>query len=82
VALGMVHAANAEKGLTYKITGINFENTMLAHRLSALGFTIGSKIKVRQKFFMKGPCTLEMDGQCIGIRHCDACKIMLEQADA
>lgn len=76
----MVDATNAKKGLTYKIINMNFDNTMLAHRLSALGFTVGSKIKVRQKFFMKGPCTLEMDGQCIGIRHCDACKITLEQA--
>ncbi|MHD0396772.1 FeoA family protein [Staphylococcus simulans] len=74
----MVDATNAKTGLTYKIINMNFDNTMLAHRLSALGFTVGSKIKVRQKFFMKGPCTLEMDGQCIGIRHCDACNITLE----
>ncbi|KAA1037691.1 FeoA family protein [Macrococcus equipercicus] len=73
----MLHAANAQLGTTYKIKSMILDHHML-HRLNALGFSEGSLIKVRQKSLFKGPCTLDMNGQHICIRNCDACKIMLE----
>ncbi|TDM16665.1 ferrous iron transport protein A [Macrococcoides canis] len=50
----------------------------MLHRLSALGFTEGNLIKIKQKSLFKGPCTLDKNGQQICIRNCDACQIMLE----
>lgn len=75
----MIHVANATLGTTYKIKSMLFDNAMVMHRLHALGFTEGSEIKVRQKSLFKGPCTLDINGQHVCIRNCDACKIMLEQ---
>lgn len=75
----MLHVANAKVGISYKITSMLFDNKMMMHRLNALGFSEGSVITVRQKNLFKGPCTLDMNGQHICIRNCDACKIMLEE---
>lgn len=75
----VIHVANATLGRTYKIKSMLFDNAMIQHRLQALGFTEGSKVKVQQKSLFKGPCTIEINGQQICIRNCDACKIMLEQ---
>lgn len=77
----MVHIANATLGRTYKIKSMVFDNAMVMHRLHALGFNEGSKIKVRQKSLFKGPCTLDINGQHVCIRNCDACKILLEQVN-
>ena len=49
-------------------------------RLHALGLTHGTKIKIKQKCLFKGPCILEMNGQNLSIRGCDACQIFLEES--
>lgn len=62
----------------YKIKQINIHNRNMQHRLSALGLHTGSVIKLKQKCLLHGPCIIEIEGQQISIRHCDACHIVLE----
>ena len=77
-----MNVSTAELNTLYKIKSLDFVNQMLAHRLNALGFTEGAVVKVCNKKLFKGPCTLEVNGQHICIRNCDACCIKLEQCDA
>ena len=51
----------------------------MLYRLSAFGLTDGSTIKIKQKCLFKGPCIIEINGQQLSIRHCDACCIALEE---
>ncbi|MRF34232.1 ferrous iron transporter A [Staphylococcus xylosus] len=64
----------------YKIKGIEIKNKHMTQRLNALGLTPGSKLKIKQKCLFSGPCILEINGQNLSIRSCDACHILLEEA--
>lgn len=64
----------------YKIKGMKIKNTHMIQRLNALGVTPGSNIKIKQKCLFRGPCILEINGQNLSIRGCDACHILLEEA--
>ncbi|QLK85438.1 FeoA family protein [Staphylococcus sp. 17KM0847] len=74
----MIHAANAEVGTQYRIKSLSTTNLHLQRRLRALGCHEGTTISVHQKGLFKGPCTLNINGQHICIRNCDACDICLE----
>ncbi|AVQ34233.1 ferrous iron transport protein A [Staphylococcus muscae] len=74
----MIHVANAEIGTQYRIKSLNMNNAQLKHRLRALGCIEGSKVSIHQKGLFKGPCTLNINGQQICVRNCDACNIRLE----
>lgn len=62
----------------YKIKNIKIKNQYMRHRLNALGLTNGTKLKIKQRCLFKGPCILEVNGQCLSIRGYDACQIELE----
>lgn len=52
----------------------------MIQRLNALGVTPGSNVKIKQKCLFRGPCILEINGQNLSIRGCDACHILLEES--
>ena len=66
---------------SYKIKEMNIKNQHMRHRLNALGLVNGTKLKIKQKCLFKGPCILEVNGQCLSIRGCDVCQIELEEAN-
>lgn len=74
----MIHVANAEVGTPYRIKSLNTQNMQLKHRLRALGCIEGCEVSIHQKSLFKGPCTLNVNGQQICVRNCDACDIRLE----
>ncbi|MCS4486481.1 FeoA family protein [Staphylococcus americanisciuri] len=74
----MIHVANAEVGMPYRIKSLTTNNMQLKHRLRALGCVEGCEVSIHQKGLFKGPCTLNVNGQQICIRNCDACDIRLE----
>ncbi|MDT0655258.1 FeoA family protein [Staphylococcus chromogenes] len=74
----MTHVADAQIGINYRVTTLDMNNSNLKHRLRALGCIEGCLLQVHQKGLFKGPCTININGQHISIRHCDACKICLE----
>lgn len=78
VGVFMVNIANAEIGVTYRIVSLKTNNYYLKHRLRALGCREGSELSIHQKGLFKGPCTINIKGQHICIRNCDACDIHLE----
>lgn len=74
----MTHVAEAQLGVNYVVTTLEMNNINLKHRLRALGCIEGCQLQVQQKGLFKGPCTININGQHISIRYCDACKIGLE----
>ncbi|MGW7907239.1 FeoA family protein [Staphylococcus pseudoxylosus] len=64
----------------YKIKGMEIENKYLIQRLNALGLAPGSNVKIKQKCLFRGPCILEINGQNLSVRGCDACHILLEES--
>ncbi|MFH7202952.1 ferrous iron transport protein A [Staphylococcus aureus] len=46
---------------------------------SAFWLTDDAIITIKQKCLFKGPCIIEVNGQQLSIRHCDACSIALEE---
>lgn len=74
----MTHVAEAQLGVNYVVTTLEMNNINLKHRLRALGCIEGCQLQVQQKGLFKGPCTININGQHISIRYCDACKISLE----
>ncbi|CDR26142.1 FeoA family protein [Staphylococcus schweitzeri] len=75
----MLNVRNGEKNKLYRIKQIDINNMNMLYRLSAFGLTDGSTIKIVQKCLFKGPCIIEINGQQLSIRHCDACCIALEE---
>lgn len=59
----------------YTVTDLKIRNKHMLQRLHTLGLTHGTKIKIKQKCLFKGPCILEINGQNLSIRGCDACQI-------
>ncbi|MGV3243339.1 FeoA family protein [Staphylococcus sp. 11261D007BR] len=75
----MINIANADLGVTYRIVALNTANYYLKQRLRALGCHEGGHLSIHQKGLFKGPCTININGQHICIRNCDACDIHLER---
>ena len=69
----MLNIKSALKNKKYKIKQIDINNKDMIYRLNAFGIRVGSDIKVN------GPCVIEISGQQVSIRHCDACQIALEE---
>ncbi|HFE5101950.1 TPA: FeoA family protein [Staphylococcus aureus] len=63
----------------YKIKRMDIANENMLYRLSAFGLTDDAIITIKQKCLFKGPCIIEVNGQQLSIRHCDACSIALEE---
>lgn len=59
----------------YKVTDLKIKNKHMRQRLNALGLNQGTSVKIKQKCLFKGPCILEINGQNLSIRGCDACQI-------
>ncbi len=47
--------------------------------LNGCWLTDDAIITIKQKCLFKGPCIIEVNGQQLSIRHCDACSIALEE---
>ncbi|AGC89670.1 FeoA domain-containing protein [Staphylococcus warneri] len=75
----MLNIKSALKNKKYKIKQIDINNKDMIYRLNAFGIRVGSDIKVKQRCMFNGPCVIEISGQQVSIRHCDACQIALEE---
>lgn len=64
----------------YTVKHMNIKNDSMVQRLNALGLNHGTDLKIKQRCLFKGPCILEVNGQHLSIRGCDACQIFLEEA--
>ncbi|HCZ7246309.1 TPA: FeoA domain-containing protein [Staphylococcus aureus] len=71
----MLNIKNGEMNKAYKIKRMDIANENMLYRLSAFGLTDDAIITIKQK----GPCIIEVNGQQLSIRHCDACSIALEE---
>ncbi|HCY6187273.1 TPA: ferrous iron transport protein A [Staphylococcus aureus] len=75
----MLNIKNGEMNKAYKIKRMDIANENMLYRLSAFGLTDDAIITIKQKCLSKGPCIIEVNGQQLSIRHCDACSIALEE---
>jgi ferrous iron transport protein A len=64
-------------GTTASILGINTE-TMLEHRLQALGFRVGKQISVIRKAWLGGPLHVRIGTTEVIMRRCDARAIQVQ----
>jgi len=76
----MLNLKTGKLNKNYKITEMHIQNKHMIQRLNALGLNHGTNVKIKQKCLFKGPCILEINGQNLSIRGCDACQIFLEEA--
>ncbi|HGO3739910.1 TPA: FeoA family protein [Staphylococcus aureus] len=77
----MLNIKNGEMNKAYKIKRMDIANENMLYRLSAFGLTDDAIITIKQKCLFKGPCIIEVNGQQLSIRHCDACSIALEETE-
>ncbi|HDT6979754.1 TPA: ferrous iron transport protein A [Staphylococcus aureus] len=77
----MLNIKNGEMNKAYKIKRMDIANENMLYRLSAFGLTDDAIITIKQKCLFKGPCIIEVNGQQLSIRHCDACSIALEELE-
>ncbi|HDD2269789.1 TPA: ferrous iron transport protein A [Staphylococcus aureus] len=75
----MLNIKNGEMNKAYKIKRMDIANENMLYHLSAFGLTDDAIITIKQKCLFKGPCIIEVNGQQLSIRHCDACSIALEE---
>lgn len=74
----MLNLETALKNKKYKVKQIDIENKNMIYRLNAFGIRAGADIQIKQRCMFKGPCVIEISGQQVSIRNCDACLIAVE----
>lgn len=74
----MLNLKNAMKNKKYRVKHINIDNKNMLYRLNAFGIRAGADIQIKQRCMFKGPCVIEISGQQVSIRNCDACRIAVE----
>lgn len=72
--LGQLKAG--EKG---RITDISGASQLVQRRLLDFGITDGCEISIKCIMPFGGPYMVECDGQCVGIRRKEACRIRVER---
>lgn len=64
--------ADMTEGSVAKITEISGVHDMVKRRLQDLGILEGAQIRVARCLPFGGPLMIECNGQCIGLRKCEA----------
>lgn len=70
---------NCQKGENAVIKYLPKTDELSYKRFVSLGMNIGSNVCLKQKSAFGGPCIIECNGKCIGLRKHDAVKIGVEQ---
>ncbi|MFY4774084.1 FeoA family protein [Metabacillus sp. RGM 3146] len=67
------------KGTKATIKDLPQTDDLTYRRFVSLGMNIGSSICLKQKSAFGGPCIVECNGKCIGLRKLDALRIEVEK---